>query len=160
MAFLLVSNKNYKRSVMESGRQEICPPLPEGPSSEGGPKGSGGSPSCEPSTSQGICSQGVFRPSLGVPLQDMGVPVLSKVGRRPQMEPLKRFEVMVKEHLDGILSYCEKKVPLGYIESTNQKAKNVIRRVYGYRNERVKKLKIIQACTPWMNNFEPWRHAP
>ena len=52
-----------------------------------------------------------------------------------------------------ILSYCEKKVPLGYIESTNQKTKNVIRRAYGYRDERFKKLKIIQACTLWMNEF-------
>ena len=77
-----------------------------------------------------------------------------------RMEPLKRFAVMVEEHLDGILSYCEKKVPLGYVESTNQKAKNVIRRAYGYRDDRFKKLKIIQACTPWMNEFQPWSHDP
>lgn len=77
-----------------------------------------------------------------------------------RMEPLKRFAVLVEDHLDGILSYCEKKVPLGYIESTNQKAKNVIRRAYGYRDERFKKLKIIQACTPWMNEFQPWSHDP
>jgi len=51
-------------------------------------------------------------------------------------------------------------VPLGYVESTNQKAKNVIRRAYGYRNQDFKKLKIIQACTPWMNKFEPWSHYP
>ena len=60
-----------------------------------------------------------------------------------RMKPLKRFATMVEEHLDGIFSYCEKKLPLGYIESTNQKAKNVIRRVYGYRDDRFKKLKII-----------------
>ena len=77
-----------------------------------------------------------------------------------RMEPLKRFAAMVEEHLDGILSNCEKKVPLGYVESTNQKAKNVIRRAYDYRDETFKKLKIIQACTPWMNNFQPWSHDP
>ena len=76
-----------------------------------------------------------------------------------RMEPLNRFAAMVEEHLDGILSYCEKKVLLGYVESTNQKAKNVIRRAYGYRDDRFKKLK-IQACTPWMNEFQPWRHDP
>lgn len=37
-----------------------------------------------------------------------------------RMKPLKRFAVMVEEHLEGILSYCETKVPFGYIESTNQ----------------------------------------
>ena len=74
--------------------------------------------------------------------------------------PLKKFASMVEEHLDGILSYCDRKVPLGYVESTNQKAKNVIRRAYGYRNKDFKKLKIIQACTPWMNEFQPWSHYP
>ena len=76
------------------------------------------------------------------------------------MEPLKRFAAMVEEHLDGILPCCEKKVPLGYVESTNLKAKNVVRRAYGYRDEHFKKLKIIQACTTWMNEFQPWSHDP
>ena len=74
--------------------------------------------------------------------------------------PLKKFASMVEEHLDGILSYCDRKVPLGYVESTNQKAKNAIRRAYGYRDKDFKKLKIIQACTPWMNEFQPWSHYP
>jgi len=37
---------------------------------------------------------------------------------------------MVESHFDGILAYCDKKVSLGYIESTNLKAKNVIRSAY------------------------------
>ena len=65
-----------------------------------------------------------------------------------RLAPLKKFAAMVEEHLDGILSSCDRKVPLGDVESTNQKAKNVIRRAYGYRDKDVKKLKIIQACTP------------
>jgi len=28
---------------------------------------------------------------------------------------------MLEKHLDGILAYCDKKVSLGYIESTNLK---------------------------------------
>ena len=54
---------------------------------------------------------------------------------------------MVEEHLDGILSYCDRKVPLGYVESTNQKAKNAIRRAYGYRDKDFKKLKIMYLLT-------------
>jgi len=47
------------------------------------------------------------------------------------MEPIKpsqRFLRMMERHLDGILGYCNKKVSLGYIESANLKARNVIRR--------------------------------
>jgi len=58
--------------------------------------------------------------------------------------------------VDGILATCDKKVSLGYIESSNLKARNVIRRAYGYRDKVYMKQKIIQACTPWMNQFHPW----
>lgn len=67
-----------------------------------------------------------------------------------------KFARMVESHFDGILAYCDKKVSLGYIESTNLKAKNVIRRAYGYRDKEYMKLKIIQTCTPWMGHFRPW----
>ena len=67
---------------------------------------------------------------------------------------------MVEAHLDGILSYCDRKVPVGYVKSTNQKAKNVIRRAYGYKNDYFKKLKIVRAFTLWMNEFQPWSHDP
>jgi transposase len=68
----------------------------------------------------------------------------------------RRFVCLVERHLDGILSYCDKKVSLGYIESSNLKARNVIRRAYGYQDKEYMKFKIIQACTPWMNRFDPW----
>ncbi len=48
-----------------------------------------------------------------------------------RMNALKRFALLVGEHLDEILSYCEKKMSLGDLASTNQKAKNVIRRAHG-----------------------------
>jgi len=62
---------------------------------------------------------------------------------------------MVEKHLDGILSYCDKKVSLGYIESTNLKARNIIRRAYGFRDKQYMKLKIIQACSSF-GKFRPW----
>ena len=73
-----------------------------------------------------------------------------------RLEPYKEFARMVDDHLDGILAYCDKKVSLGYVERTNLTAKNVIRRAYGYQDKDYMKLKIIQACTPWMAQFRPW----
>lgn len=40
-----------------------------------------------------------------------------------------------------------------YVERTNLTAKNVIRRAYGYGDKEYMKVKIIQACTPWMAQF-------
>lgn len=76
-----------------------------------------------------------------------------------RLKPLQRFARMVEAHLDGILAYCERPVSLGFIESANLKARNVIRRAYGYRDDAYCKLKIIQACTPWMLEFQPWDAA-
>jgi len=76
--------------------------------------------------------------------------------RWSRLKPMQKFARMVEKHLDGILAYCDKKVPLGFIESANAKARNVIRRAYGYRDNDYLDLKIIQACTPWMNRFQPW----
>jgi transposase len=72
------------------------------------------------------------------------------------LKPYKRFAKMMDKHLDGILSFCDKKVSLGYIEACNLKAKNVIRRAYGYRDKEYMKLKIIQTNTLWMSKFTPW----
>ncbi len=76
--------------------------------------------------------------------------------RWSRLKPMQRFARMVEKHLDGILAYCDKKAPLGFIESANTKARNVIRRAYGYRDNDYLDLKIIQACTPWMCRFHPW----
>lgn len=73
-----------------------------------------------------------------------------------RLKPYHKFAKMIDRHLHGILAYCDKKVSLGYIESSNLKARNVIRRAYGYRDKDYMKLKIIQACTPWMGQFRPW----
>jgi transposase len=73
-----------------------------------------------------------------------------------RLKPYRKFVRLVERHLDGILAFCEKKISLGYIESSNLKARNVIRRAYGYRDKEYMKLKVIQACTPWMAEFHPW----
>lgn len=73
-----------------------------------------------------------------------------------RMPSYRRFVKLVERHWDGILAFCDKKVSLGYIESANLKARNVIRRAYGYRDKEYMKLKVIQACTPWMAQFHPW----
>jgi transposase len=78
--------------------------------------------------------------------------------RWSRLKPYHRFVKMVHRHLDGILAYCDKKVPLGYIEATNLKAKNIIRRAYGYRDKEYMKLKIIQACSH-LGAFHPWKFS-
>jgi transposase len=76
-----------------------------------------------------------------------------------RLEPYHRFAKMLDAHLEGILAHCDKRVSLGYLEATNLIAKNVIRRAYGYRDKDYMRLKIIQACTPWMRQFHPWTHT-
>lgn len=71
-----------------------------------------------------------------------------------RLKPYEPFVKMIEKHLDGILAYCDHKLPLGFIEGTNLKAKNIIRRAYGYRDIEYMKLKIIQACSS-LRFFEP-----
>lgn len=72
-----------------------------------------------------------------------------------RLKPYRNFAKMVDKHLDGILVYCDHKLPLGFIEATNLKAKNIIRRAYGYRDKEYMKLKIIQTCSS-LGVFQPW----
>lgn len=72
-----------------------------------------------------------------------------------RLKPYRKFARMIDRHLDGILAFCDHKLPLGFIEGTNLKARNVIRRAYGYRDKEYMKLKIIQACSS-LGIFQPW----
>jgi transposase len=72
-----------------------------------------------------------------------------------RLKPYDKFVKLVDSHLDGILAYCDHKLSLGFIEATNLKAKNIIRRAYGYQDHEYMKLKIIQACSS-LRYFEPW----
>jgi len=75
-----------------------------------------------------------------------------------RLKPYRSFAQMVDRRLHGILTYCDKKVSLGYIESSNLKARNVIRRAYGYQDKEYMKLKIIQGCSS-LGVFQPWVRA-
>lgn len=56
-----------------------------------------------------------------------------------RLKPYHKFVRLVERHLDGILAHCD--------------------RAYGYRDKEYMKLKIIQACTPWMGTFRPWEFS-
>jgi len=72
-----------------------------------------------------------------------------------RLKPYQKFAQMLEKHLDGILAYCDKKVSLGYIESTNLKARNVIRRAYGYRDKSYMKPKSGQCFLGSENVVHP-----
>jgi transposase len=63
--------------------------------------------------------------------------------RWQRLKPLEKFYAMVKKHLDGILNYCEVKVPLGLVECINGKIKTLLRRTRGFMNERHFALRIM-----------------
>jgi len=75
-----------------------------------------------------------------------------------RLAPYHKFARMVEKHFDGILAYCDKPVSLGYIEGSNLKARNIIRRAYGYRDKEYMKLKLIQGCSS-LGVFRPWVYA-
>ena len=75
-----------------------------------------------------------------------------------RLGPYKQVAKMIDKHMDGILAYCDAKLPLGYLEAVNLKAKNIIRRAYGYRDKDYMKLKIIQGCSS-LGVFNPWGTA-
>ena len=75
-----------------------------------------------------------------------------------RLAPYQKFARMVERHLEGLLAYCDKPVSLGYIEGSNLKARNIIRRAYGYRDKEYMKLKIIQGCSS-LGVFRPWGGA-
>jgi len=72
-----------------------------------------------------------------------------------RLDPYKKFAMMIDNHSDGILAYCEKKVPLRSIDGTNLKAGNIIRRAYGYKDKEYMKPKITQGCSS-IGTFRPY----
>lgn len=60
-----------------------------------------------------------------------------------RLKPLEKFMEMVRDHLDGILNYCENKIPLGRVEAINGTIKSIIRKARGFRNHRHGALKIM-----------------
>lgn len=73
-----------------------------------------------------------------------------------RLAPYQKFAQMIHNHWEGVEAYCDNPISLGFLESANLKARNVIRLAYGFRDKEYMKLKIIQASTPWMRQFNPW----
>ncbi len=60
-----------------------------------------------------------------------------------RLKPLEKFMKLVNRHLEGILNYCDVKVPLGRVEALNGVIKGIIRKARGFRNHRHGALKIM-----------------
>ena len=54
--------------------------------------------------------------------------------RWQRLQPMEKFANMLVKHLQGILNYCEHKVPLGVVEAINGNIKALLRRGRGYRD--------------------------
>ena len=62
--------------------------------------------------------------------------------RWQRLKPFQKLAEMLLGHLDGILSYCRTKVPLGVVEAVNGNIKSLLRRGRGYKNLRYLLLKV------------------
>ena len=54
--------------------------------------------------------------------------------RWQRLQPMEKLGRMLLNHLQGILNYCEHKVPLGVVEAINGNIKALLRRGRGYRD--------------------------
>jgi transposase len=61
--------------------------------------------------------------------------------RWQRLAPFQKLADMLVTHLDGILNYCQIKVPLGVVEAINGNIKALLRRGRGYKNLRYLLLK-------------------
>jgi transposase len=61
--------------------------------------------------------------------------------RWQRLKPFQKLADMLLEHFDGILNYCDTKVPLGVVEAINGNIKTLLRRGRGYKNLRYLLLK-------------------
>jgi transposase len=73
--------------------------------------------------------------------------------RWQRLLPLEKFYSMVEKHLDGILNYCDIKIPLGLVESLNGKIKTLLRRTRGFMDERHFALRIMFMTDSQRYNF-------
>ena len=54
--------------------------------------------------------------------------------RWQRLQPMEKLADMLVKHLQGILNYCEHKVPLGVVEAINGNIKALLRRGRGYHD--------------------------
>lgn len=76
-----------------------------------------------------------------------------KALRWQRLKPLEKFLEMIKRHFDGILNYCEHKIPMGLVENVNGRIRTLFRRTRGYRNKEHFALKIMFMTSEDKNSF-------
>jgi transposase len=54
--------------------------------------------------------------------------------RWQRLAPMEKLAAMLLKHLEGILNYCQTKVPMGVVEAVNGNIKALLRRGRGYRD--------------------------
>jgi transposase len=54
--------------------------------------------------------------------------------RWQRLRPMEKLARMLLDHLEGILNYCQTKIPLGVVEAVNGNIKALLRRGRGYRD--------------------------
>jgi transposase len=78
--------------------------------------------------------------------------------RWQRLEPFRKLERMLIDHIDGILNYCRTRVPLGVVEAVNGNIKSLLRRGRGYKNLRYLLLK-AQRMAATRTEFVTFRKA-
>jgi transposase len=78
--------------------------------------------------------------------------------RWQRLRPFEKLAEMLLNHLEGILSYCRTKVPLGMVEAINGNIKSLLRRGRGYKNLRYLLLK-AQRMAATKTEFVVFRKA-
>ena len=73
--------------------------------------------------------------------------------RWQRLKPLEKFYSMIERHLEGILNYCETKLPLGLVENINGRIKTLLRRTRGFKDERHFALRIMFMTDSTTHNF-------
>ena len=73
--------------------------------------------------------------------------------RWQRLKPLEKFYSMIERHLDGILNYCEIKLPLGLVENINGRIKTLLRRTRGFKDEKHFALRIMYMTDSTRHNF-------
>src|SRR5207247_49433 len=77
-----------------------------------------------------------------------------KFTRVLRLEPSRKLALMLLDHLDGILKYCQTKVPVDVVEAVNGNIKSHLRRGRGYKHLRylLRKVQRMGSLKPPVNS--------
>lgn len=79
--------------------------------------------------------------------------------RWQRLKPFEKFYSMIEKHLEGILNYCDVKIPLGLVENINGKIKTLLRRTRGFLDEKHFALRIMFMTDSTKHNFLSTLHT-